>query len=350
MPNLDAAQGGGSGDMPDLAAAAQGGGGDMQHLLGAMAAAAPIANPAPLGLFAFALTTAMLQMKHTRLVVSADAGVANVAWGFGIFYGGLAQFVAGLVEIKRNNIFGMVAFTSYGSFWMSISLIHIIQAAVPGGFPLDKNMISAMMGMWSVFTYSLFTLALHLNYTLSLLLFLLGTLFALLAGGVHNEACDIAAGWVGIATSLCAFYLAYVEMFNDIVGKGKEIIPLGRPRRRHRTKKPQVMPTIDEETSAQERQQHRSEDEFAHHDHELVPYAGDATLGSGAVFADCKTIAPLQRLILQEAVKSVGIRRRHRHHKSSTMILPPTLSSLGGALVREEEEEEADEVVMYPNH
>jgi len=75
----------------------------------------PVPNPAPLGLFAFGLTTALLQLKHTRIVGNTEQdaiGTENLVWGFAIFYGGLLQLLAGLAEIRRNNIFGYTAFMS----------------------------------------------------------------------------------------------------------------------------------------------------------------------------------------------------------------------------------------------
>ncbi len=88
-----------------------------------------VPNPAPIGLFAFGLTTALLQMKHTRLTGNSEkdlTGVENLTWGFAMFYGGLLQLIAGLGEVRRNNLFGYTAFLSYGGFWMSLGTAEII--------------------------------------------------------------------------------------------------------------------------------------------------------------------------------------------------------------------------------
>jgi uncharacterized protein len=80
----------------------------------------PVPNPAPLGLFAFGLTTALLQVKHTRLGGDESEkieGVEAIVMGFAMFFGGLLQIIAGLSETKRNNIFGYTAFLVYGGFW-----------------------------------------------------------------------------------------------------------------------------------------------------------------------------------------------------------------------------------------
>ena len=93
----------------------------------------PCPNPAPLGLFAFGLTTALLQVKHTGLAGDTQEdskGTENLVWGFAIFFGGLLQVIAGIVEIKRNNVFGFTAFTTYGASFIvpfdSFRLILII--------------------------------------------------------------------------------------------------------------------------------------------------------------------------------------------------------------------------------
>jgi uncharacterized protein len=83
----------------------------------------PVPNPAPLGLFAFSLTTALLQVKHTRIGGDESEeieGVEAIVMGFAMFFGGLLQIIAGLSETKRNNIFGYTAFLVYGGFWYVI--------------------------------------------------------------------------------------------------------------------------------------------------------------------------------------------------------------------------------------
>lgn len=85
-----------------------------------------VANPAPLGLFAFGLTTALLQGPNTAIT---DEPTLFFVWSFAAFFGGLAQLLAGMWEFKRQNTFGATAFTSYGAFWMSMSIWGILIAA-----------------------------------------------------------------------------------------------------------------------------------------------------------------------------------------------------------------------------
>lgn len=168
-------------------------------------------------------------MYHTRITGSDKGsilGTTNLVWGFGMFYGGFGQFCVGMWEAIRNNLFGFVAFSSYGAFWMGIALAYFFHEALGDKYPFDKEMAQAMYSIWGIFTFALWTLTLNLNYTLSLLFFELAALFFVLAAGVKNEDVDKVGGYLGLLTAATAFYLGYIEMLNDIVGKGKEIVPL----------------------------------------------------------------------------------------------------------------------------
>jgi len=199
----------------------------------------PVPNPAPIGLFAFGLTTALLQMKHTRLTgndESQHTGVENLVWGFAMFYGGLLQIIAGLGEVKRNNLFGYTAFLSYGGFWMSLGTAEIVtklftlfgEVGADGNeIGMNPNAVKAMLIMMGIFTAILWVCTFKQNKCLCLLIFSLMMTFFLLAAGIEDDYIDIAAGWVGIFTSFVAFFLAGAELVNDIIGGGTEIIPLG---------------------------------------------------------------------------------------------------------------------------
>ncbi len=175
----------------------------------------PVPNPAPLGLFAFGFTTALLQMKHTGLTGSSReemVGLQNLVWGFALFYGGLLQFVAGLCEIRRNNIFGFTAFLSYGGFWMSLGTANILvnlYASLSGDTStaslINPQALQAMFILMGIFTFVLWMCTLKLNITLSLLIFFLMMTFFLLAGGVKYTLTDYVAGWFGLITSAIAF-------------------------------------------------------------------------------------------------------------------------------------------------
>jgi succinate-acetate transporter protein len=200
----------------------------------------PVPNPAPLGLFAFGLTTALLQVKHTRIGGSDEddlEGVEAIVLGFAMCFGGLLQVIAGISEIRRNNIFGYTAFLLYGGFWMSLGVMDIVQVlaeghSYPGGghdpTPPNPKAVQAMLFLAGVFTFVLWICSFKLNKTINLLFFCLASTLFLLAGGVRNETVDKIGGWFGMMTSAVAYWLAAAELFNDIHGEGKrEIIPLG---------------------------------------------------------------------------------------------------------------------------
>jgi succinate-acetate transporter protein len=199
----------------------------------------PVPNPAPLGLFAFGLTTALLQVRHTRIGGSSDddlEGVETIVLGFAMCFGGLLQVIAGISEIRRNNIFGYTAFLLYGGFWMSLGIMDIVQVLSERHYPLEDTTptppnpkaVQAMLFLTGVFTFVLWICSCKLNKTLNLLFFCLASTLFLLAGGVRNETVDKVGGWFGMMTSAVAYWLAAAELFNDIHGEGKrEIIPLG---------------------------------------------------------------------------------------------------------------------------
>jgi len=190
----------------------------------------PVPNPAPLGLFAFGFTTALLQIKHTRLGGEGSEdidGVETMVLGFAMFFGGLLQIIAGLSEVRRNNVFGYTAFLLFGGFWMSLGTVDIVQLLASDATPPNPKAAQTMLFLAGLFTFILWIMTFKLNATLSLLFFLLASTLFLLSGGVQNEVVDKVGGWFGMATSAVAYWLAGVELFNDIHGQGKEVIPLG---------------------------------------------------------------------------------------------------------------------------
>lgn len=192
---------------------------------------AQVPNPAPLGLIGFGLTTALLQMKHTRLTGSEDEemdGVNGIVVGYAMFFGGAAQAIAGLCEIKRNNLFGFTAFLLYGAFWMSFGMAEIVQmwAVKPSG--INEEAVQCMLTLVGVFTTVLWICTFKMHLTINLLFFFLAITLFLLSAGVKDETVDKVGGWAGIITATIAYWLAAVELINDILGEGREIIPLGR--------------------------------------------------------------------------------------------------------------------------
>src|ERR1700759_1267540 len=115
------------------------------------------ANPAPLGLCAFGMTTVLLNL-HNAGVFEMNSMIL----GMGIFYGGLAQVIAGVIEAKKNNTFGLTAFTSYGFFWLSLVGIFALAKFGWAAAPSESAM-TAYLAIWGVFTLFLFFGTLKLN-------------------------------------------------------------------------------------------------------------------------------------------------------------------------------------------
>ena len=212
---------------------------ELRSLQETTAMSAKVPNPAPLGLFAFGFTTALLQLKHTRIGGSSPeemAGVTTAVVGFAMFFGGFLQVVAGISEIRRNNLFGYTAFLLFGGLWMSLGTVDIVQMlAHPDSDLASPNpaAVCALLFLSGLFTFILWICSFKLNKTLNLLFFLLATTLFLLSGGVYNETVDKAGGWFGLATSAVAYWLAAAELMNEIHGEGKrEIVPLGKFERR----------------------------------------------------------------------------------------------------------------------
>lgn len=112
---------------------------------------------------------------------------------------------------------------------MSIGTVEIVSLLATGGPPaVSLKALHGALFMVSIFTYMLWILTFKLNKTIWSLFFLLGTTCMLLSFGVQNETVDIVGGYFGIATSFNAFWLAFAELVNDVIGEGKEIIPLGQ--------------------------------------------------------------------------------------------------------------------------
>ena len=141
----------------------------------------------------------------------------------------LHQLIAGISEIRRNNIFGYTAFCLYGGFWMSVSLVLLVSLLAPHGPPpLNPIAWQAMLFMIGVISFIFWVLTFKMNFTICLLFGLLVATVFLLSFGVRNPNVDKLGGYFGIATSAVAFWLAFAELVNDVLGEGKHIIPLGQ--------------------------------------------------------------------------------------------------------------------------
>jgi uncharacterized protein len=179
-------------------------------------------NPAPLGLMGFGMTTVLLNL-HNAGYYPLDSMILAM----GIFYGGIAQVIAGIMEWKKKNTFGTTAFTSYGLFWLTLVGLIVLPKLNLGTKPTEAAMGWYLL-MWGIFTGLMFIGTLRLNRALQFVFASLTVLFFLLAIGdfTGNAAIKTFAGFEGIICGLSAIYTAMAQVLNEIYGK--EIAPLGK--------------------------------------------------------------------------------------------------------------------------
>jgi uncharacterized protein len=179
------------------------------------------ANPAPLGLLGFGMTTVLLNIHNTGYY-----GLGAMILAMGIFYGGVAQIIAGIMEWKKGNTFGMTAFTSYGLFWMG--LVALILGPTKGlGDTTTGGLMAWYFFMWGLFTLVMFVATLRINRALQLVFGTLFILFFLLAIHYWSGSAVVGkiAGWEGIICGLSAVYAGLAQVLNEVYGR--TIAPLG---------------------------------------------------------------------------------------------------------------------------
>lgn len=179
------------------------------------------ANPAPLGLLGFGMTTVLLNI-HNAGYYELNTMILSM----GIFYGGIAQIFAGLMEWKKNNTFGTTAFTSYGLFWLTlVGLIFLPELGL--GQATSKSAMVAYFLMWGLFTFVMFLGTLRLNRALQFVFLSLTILFFLLAIRDYTGSAAIGtlAGYEGIICGFSAIYTGLAQVINEVYKK--VIAPLG---------------------------------------------------------------------------------------------------------------------------
>ena len=183
-----------------------------------------LANPAPLGLMGFGMTTILLNLHNTGLFA-----MDTIILAMGIFYGGLAQIFAGLLEFKKGNTFGLTAFASYGSFWLTLVAILLLPK-MGLAEAADNHFLGAYLGLWGVFTLFLFFGTLTGPLMLQFVFASLTVLFAMLAIGhlIDNTLLVRIGGWIGLVCGASAIYLAMGEVLNE--QWGRTILPIGATR------------------------------------------------------------------------------------------------------------------------
>jgi len=183
-------------------------------------AAVRSANPAPLGLAGFGLTTVVLSCINAGLLKGDTPNLLAAVVPLAFAYGGLAQVIAGILEFKKGNTFGATAFTSYGAFWFWYAFLLW---TVGAGWikPPAANAVGLALLMWGVFTFFMWIAAFRANFVLWTVFLLLWVTFFLLAGGDLGMGAGwhTAGGWVGLLTGIDALYLSFAEVVNATFSK-----------------------------------------------------------------------------------------------------------------------------------
>ena len=180
------------------------------------------ANPAPLGLLGFGMTTVLLNLHNAGLYE-----LNSMVLAMGICYGGAAQILAGIMEWRKGNTFATTAFISYGLFWLSLVAL-IVLAKLGWGAASDEKAMAAYLVMWGLFTAVMFIGTLRLNRALQVVFGSLTILFFLLAIGDFTGASagfKHATGYEGIFCGFSAIYAGLAQVLNEVFGK--TVLPLG---------------------------------------------------------------------------------------------------------------------------
>jgi succinate-acetate transporter protein len=180
-----------------------------------------IADPAPLGLAAFALTTFLLSLANSGLM---PAAAEPVVFGVALAYGGVAQLLAGMWEFKKGNVFGATVFSSYGAFWLSFwGYVTFYAPTVPA----EQHGAAAgwLLICWGIFTVLMFIGSLRTTAVLAALFAVVVAAFFLLGFGALEgvTALTRAGGWVGLLAGAMAWYLCLAGVLSSVFGR--QVLP-----------------------------------------------------------------------------------------------------------------------------
>src|SRR3954453_3657056 len=176
------------------------------------------ADPGPLGLAAFALTTFVLSVFNSGLM--SEKGLPIVL-GLALAYGGAAQLLAGMWEFRTGNTFGAVAFTSYGAFWLSFWAFEQFYAKEITDKVALGNAVGLFLIGWGIFTAYMFIASLRTSAAIAVVFFLLATTFIVLGIGdaEANDSITHLGGYIGIATAIAAWSASFAAVTNPTFGR-----------------------------------------------------------------------------------------------------------------------------------
>ena len=185
-------------------------------------AASPIADPAPVGLIALALTTLIFNLFNTGLLSRAGE---PIVLALAVVYGGVIELGAGVWELRRGNSFGAMTFMSYAAFWLSY---WVLEQFIVGRIPAadSGHAVGAFMIVWGVFSASLWVVSLRTTAAVSTMLLMLAVSLVLLGIGISGAHADLVkiGGGFGLATAVAGWYAAFGGLINSVFGR--TLLPL----------------------------------------------------------------------------------------------------------------------------
>ncbi len=190
------------------------------------AAASPIADPAPLGLAAFALTTFLLSAANAGWMTHASGN----AWlGYAFAYGGLGQLLAGMWEFRNRNVFGATAFSTYGGFWIGLGLWVLLVAPKAPSPAVANHDIGWILLAFAIFNTYMLICSMAVNAAVFAVFLTLEATEVLLFAGLFAGNANVvkAGGYVGILTALVAWYASSAGVMNGL--RGRAVFPVGKP-------------------------------------------------------------------------------------------------------------------------
>lgn len=172
---------------------------------------ASIADPAPLGLGAFAMTTFVLSAFNAGLI---NEDLEPVVLPLALFYGGIAQLLAGMWEFRKANVFGALAFTSFGAFWLAFATY--VQFVAEGLGPDGDTATAFFLLVWGIFTLYMTVAALRVNMAVLLVFITLTLTFFVLSAGDFSGVTAVGrvGGWLGLLTAVFAWYASFAGVVN----------------------------------------------------------------------------------------------------------------------------------------
>ncbi|EFN56277.1 hypothetical protein CHLNCDRAFT_22572, partial [Chlorella variabilis] len=178
------------------------------------------ANPAPLGFFAFSLTTALYMTSQAGLTEAAT----QCDFPLGICFGGLTMLIVAILEMFRRNTLGATVFGTFGAFWIAIEAVTVMPSDIKVAQAQGGGNCDCLSALFGVAAIGFMCVSVAYNLALPLVFLMIGIMFFLLSAGTTRPNIAKAAGWWGIFTSVLAFYIGMAILFEE--SWGREILPL----------------------------------------------------------------------------------------------------------------------------